>query len=45
MAAPERFAEMADSSCNASVVHTWHTPNIRAVRRNRVLNLGVQLTR
>jgi hypothetical protein len=24
MAAPERFAEMSDSSCNAGVVHTWH---------------------
>ena len=24
MAAPERFADTADSSCNACVVHTWH---------------------
>ena len=24
MAAPERFAEMSDSSCNAGAVHTWH---------------------
>src|SRR5262245_56305959 len=23
MAAPERFADMADSSCNAGAVHTW----------------------
>jgi hypothetical protein len=25
MAAPERFAEMPDSSCNAGAVHTWHS--------------------
>jgi len=24
MAAPERFAEMSDSSCTAGAVHTWH---------------------
>jgi hypothetical protein len=24
MAAPERFAETSDSSCNAGAVHTWH---------------------
>jgi hypothetical protein len=29
MAAPERFAEMADSSCNAGVVHTWHELHAR----------------
>jgi hypothetical protein len=28
MAAPERFAEMADSSCNAGVVHTWHDAEV-----------------
>ena len=28
MAAPERFAEMPDSSCNAGVVHTWHEAGI-----------------
>jgi hypothetical protein len=24
MAAPERFAELSDSPCNAGAVHTWH---------------------
>jgi len=24
MAAPERFAQTSDSSCNAGAVHTWH---------------------
>jgi hypothetical protein len=24
MAAPERFAEISDSSCTAGAVHTWH---------------------
>jgi S-methylmethionine-dependent homocysteine/selenocysteine methylase len=28
MAAPERFAEMSDSSCTAGAVHTWHLADI-----------------
>jgi hypothetical protein len=29
MAAPERFAEMSDSSCTAGAVHTWHFSDLR----------------
>ena len=31
MAAPERFAEMSDSSCTAGAVHTWHFSDINAM--------------
>jgi hypothetical protein len=31
MAAPERFAEMSDSSCTAGAVHTWHKADIATV--------------
>jgi hypothetical protein len=30
MAAPERFADLSDSSCTAGAVHTW--PNAEALR-------------
>jgi hypothetical protein len=29
MAAPERFAEMSDSSCTAGAVHTWPVSTVR----------------
>jgi hypothetical protein len=32
MAAPERFAEMSDSSCTAGAVHTWHFRDMPTVR-------------
>jgi putative tryptophan/tyrosine transport system substrate-binding protein len=31
MAAPERFAEMSDSSCTAGAVHTWHFSEVAAL--------------
>jgi hypothetical protein len=30
-AAPERFAEMSDSSCTAGAVHTWHFSEVTAL--------------
>ena len=34
MAAPERFAEMSDSSCTAGAVHTWHFSDLRILLAN-----------
>ena len=34
MAAPERFAEKSDSSCNAGTVHTWPVATDIAARAN-----------
>jgi len=35
IAAPERFAEMADSSCNAGVVNMAH--NVSSLQRTRIV--------
>jgi hypothetical protein len=43
MAAPERFAEMADSPCNAGAVHTWHFSDLANERSVRLL-CGVRRT-
>ena len=37
MAAPERFAEMSDSSCTAGAVHTWHFSDLTANLMRSVL--------
>ena len=37
MAAPERFAEMSDSSCTAGAVHTWHFSDLTGADRMSVL--------
>ena len=42
MAAPEPFADMSDSSCNAGAVHTWHEVAVRRVAHVRQLS-GVHL--
>ena len=39
MAAPERFADMSDSSCTAGAVHTW------PIARATALGRGVRLLR
>ncbi len=33
MAAPERFADQSDSSCNAGAVHTWPIASVSATQR------------
>ena len=43
MAAPERFAEMADSSRNAGAVHTWHFSDLANESSVRLL-CGVKRT-
>jgi hypothetical protein len=43
MAAPERFAELSDSPCNAGAVHTRHFPPSGHVRYRDAIGLRVDI--
>jgi hypothetical protein len=45
MAAPERFAEMSDSSCTAGAVHTWHFSDLTASSNVRFAPTAVVVVR
>jgi hypothetical protein len=40
MAAPERFAELSDSPCNAGAVHTWHEADVPRCPTSLIGRLG-----